>query len=138
MTSYTETTDTFPYPTGSVVGVLTDDTALDNARRRLGAAGFEADRYDVLQGEEGLARIDVEGAAHGALGALKRRVQAALSDDAEHARRYVDHLRAGRYVVGVRVGEEEAAKERAVEALRGSPAEFVHYYGENYVEDLDT
>jgi hypothetical protein len=130
-------TDTFPYPNGSVVGILTDDNALENARGRLEAAGFDADRWDLLHGEEGLARIDVDGTAHGRSGSLMRRLQTAVSEDADHVRRYAEHLRSGHYILGVPVGEDEAAKERAADALRGAPAEFVHYYAENYVEDLD-
>jgi hypothetical protein len=136
MTSHANRTDTFPYPTGSVVGVVTDSTALEDARRRLEAGGFDLDRCDVLHGEEGLSRIDVDGAAHGRSGSLMRRLQGALSDDAAHVRRYAEHLREGHYVLAVRVGEDEAAKERVADALRGSHAEFVHYYAENYVEDL--
>jgi hypothetical protein len=138
MHGHRDTSDTFPYPTGSVVGILSDATALEDARRRLEAAGFDVDRCDVLHGEAGLARIDVDGAAHGTSGSLMRRLQATLSDDADHVRRYAEDLRAGHYVFGVRVGEDEAAKERAADALRGSRAEYVHYYAENYVEDLDT
>jgi hypothetical protein len=129
--------DSFPYPTGSVVGILNDETAFENARERLQAAGFDVERCEVLHGEEGLARIDLDGAAHGRSGSVMRRLQSAMSDDAAHVRRYAEQLNAGGYVLGVPVGEEEAAKERAAEALRGSPAEFVHYYAENYVEDLD-
>jgi hypothetical protein len=137
MTDRAPATDTFPYPTGSVVGILSDSAALEDARRRLGAAGFDAERCDVLHGEEGLARIDVEGVAHGTSGSLVRMLQSALSDDAAHVRQYAEHLNAGHYVLGVRVGEEEAAKERAADALRDSRAEFVRYYAETYVEDLD-
>ena len=68
-------TDSFPYPRGSVVGVLTDDATYEDARRRLEDSGF-ADRCDVLHGEEGLARIDVDGKAHGSSGSLFRRLQA--------------------------------------------------------------
>jgi hypothetical protein len=130
--------DSFPYPTGSVVGVLTDRTALENAQRHLEATGFDVERCDVLHGEDGLARIDVGGTAHGTSGSLMRRLQSAISDDADHVRRYAEHLEAGHYVLGVPVGEDDAAKERAADALRRSRAEFVHYYAENYVEDLDT
>jgi hypothetical protein len=137
MTGDPHPTDTFPYPGGSVVGIVPDSAALDDARRRLEEAGFDADRADVLHGDEGLARIDVEGAEHGRSGSLMRRLQSALSDDADHVRRYADSLRSGQYVIGVRVGEDEATKERAANALRASPAEFLHYYAENYVEDLD-
>lgn len=126
----------FPYPGGNVVGVLADDAALDDARERLEEAGFEPDRYDVLQGERDAERIDIGGEGHGLGGTIVRKLQAIFSDDAAHARRYAEHLRAGHYVVGVSVGEDEAAKERAANALRAVGAQFLNYYAENYVEDL--
>jgi hypothetical protein len=129
--------DSFPYPRGSVVGILTDDATLEDARRRLERAGFGADRYDVLHGDQGLARIDAGGQAHGRRGTIIRSLQAALSDDADHVQRYANHLRAGHYVVGVAVADDEAAKRRAADALRAAHGEFLNYYAENYVEDLD-
>jgi hypothetical protein len=123
--------DTFPYPEGSVVAVFTDGTALENARGRLEEAGFD---IEVLHGEEGLARIDVAGAAHGRSGSLMRRIQSVLGDEGDHARQYAEHLENGHYVVGVPVGEDEAAKQRAADAL--GPAETIRYYAESYVEDL--
>jgi hypothetical protein len=128
--------DRFPYPGGNVVGVLLDGTSLDAARERLERAGFGPDRYDVLHGEHDVARIDLKGEAHGLAGSIIRRLQAAFSDDAEHARRYAEHLRAGHYLVGVSVGEDDAAKQRAADALRAADAQFLNYYAENYVEDL--
>ena len=130
------TADTFPYPTGQVVGVLVDDTAIADARRLLDGSGFGAEDYDVLQGEEGLARIDVDGQQHGRGGKFLRRLQALFGDDAEDAGRYAEHLRAGHYIVGVAVGEDEAAKQRAAAALRSAHAESVDYFGDNYVETL--
>jgi hypothetical protein len=130
-------TDSFPYPRGRVVGVLADDATFEDARRRLERAGFGTDRCDVLHGDEGLARIDVEGEAHGRRGTITRRLQAVLSDDASHVQRYAEHLRAGRYVVGVAVADDEAAKQRAADALRAAHGESLSYYAENYVEDLD-
>ena len=132
----TSRSDTFPYPTGRVVGILIDDTAFADARRSLERSGFGADDYDVLHGQQGLARIDVDGEQHGRGGRFLRRLQSVFSDDAEDARNYAEHLRAGHYVVGVAVGEDEAAKQRAAEALRAASAESVDYFGENYVEAL--
>ena len=129
--------DRFPYPGGSVVGVLVDGAALAGARERLQQAGFGPDRYDVLEGERDVARIDVKGEGHGRAGTIMRKVQAVLSDDADHARRYAEHLRDGHYVVGVSVGEDEAAKQRAADALRAADAQFLNYYADNYVEDLN-
>jgi hypothetical protein len=128
--------DRFPYPGGNVVGVLLDDAALDGARERLTQAGFASDRYDVL-GASDVDRIDVKGAAHGLAGSVKRWLQHVMSDDADQASRYAEHLRDGHFVLGVSVGEDEAAKRRAADALRGADAQFIHYYADNYVEDLD-
>jgi hypothetical protein len=132
-----EQSDPFPYPRGSVVGILTDEGELEDARDRLAQAGFAADRCDVLHGDQGLARIDADGRAHGRSGTIKRRLQAVFSDDSDHVQRYVEHLRAGHYVVGVAVGEDEAAKRRAADALLAARGEFVNYYAGGYVEDLD-
>ena len=128
--------DRFPYPGGNVIGVLLDDVALNGARERLAQAGFTPDRYDVLEGERDAGRIDVKGEAHGLAGTIKRWLQGVLSDDADHARRYAEHLREGHFLLGVSVGEDEAAKQRAADALRGADAQFINYYAGNYVEDL--
>jgi hypothetical protein len=128
--------DRFPYPGGNVVGVFADDAALDDARERLEQAGFGPDRYDVLKGEADAERIDVEGEGHGLGGAIVRKLQSLFSDDAAHVRRYAESLRAGHYVLGVSVGEDEVARQRVADALRGAGAQFLNYYAENYVEDL--
>ena len=128
--------DLFPYPEGNVVGLLLDDAALGQARARLEQAGFAPGSYDVLQGEADAGRIDVNGEAHGRAGTVKRWLQGVMSDDADHARRYAEQLREGHIVLGVSVEEDESAKRRAADALRGAGAEFIHYYAENYVEDL--
>src|SRR4051812_7865861 len=104
MTSDSHSTDTFPYPRGNVVAIITDSTALENARRGLAAAGFDVDRCAVLHGEDGLAQIDVEGTEHGRSGSLMRRLQSVFSDDADHVHQYAEHLKSGHYVVGVPVG----------------------------------
>jgi hypothetical protein len=128
--------DRFPYPGGNVIGVLLDRAALDGARERLEQAGFGPDRYEVLEGERDVGRIDLEGEEHGRGGSFMRKLQSVFSDDADHARRYAEHLHDGHYVVGVSVGDDEAAKQRAADALRTADAQFLNYYADNYVEDL--
>ena len=124
-------TDTFPYPGGSVVAVFADAETCDDARRRLAQSGLG---YDVLHGEEDSRRIDVDGEAHGRT--FVRKLQSVFSDDADHAREYAQHLREGRWLVGVTVGDDEQAKQRAAEALRAAHAQSLTYYAERYVEDL--
>jgi hypothetical protein len=128
--------DRFPYPGGTVIGLLSGQPEIENARARLEQAGFAADRYDVLHGEQDAERLDVEGKAHGMAGTIVRRLQALVSDEADHVRGYAEHLRAGGYVVGVSVGADEQAKERAADALRAAGAGSLNYYAADYVEDL--
>jgi hypothetical protein len=136
--SRSNASDSFPYPRGRVVGVLRDDATFQDALQLLDGAGFARDGCDVLHGEQGLARIDVEGKAHGKGGAVMRRLQAAFSDDAHDVGEYAEHLRAGHYVVGVAVGDDAAVVRRAADALQAAHAEYLKYYADNYVEDLDT
>jgi hypothetical protein len=136
MTDDSSARDRFPYPGGNVIGVLADEAALNGARERLAEAGFGPDRYDVLEGERDVGRIDVGGGKHGFVGTVERWLQGVFSDDADHARRYAEQLREGHFVVGVAVGQDEAAKQRAASALRGADAQFINFYAENYVEDL--
>jgi hypothetical protein len=77
--------DRFPYPGGDLI----DDAARDGARERLQQAGFGPDRYEVLEGERDVGRIDLKGDEHGRAGTCAG-LQAVLSDDADHARRYAD------------------------------------------------
>lgn len=126
----------FPYPSGSVVGVLADLAALEAAGERLEQAGFDADHYDVLSGDQGLARLDADGEQHGKAGSLIRRVQGIVTDEGDHVRRYAEHLRQGHYVIGVDVGDDEAAKTRAASVLHASGAQFVNFYAADYFEAL--
>ena len=128
--------DRFPYPGGNVLGVLLDDAALSGARERLEQAGFAPDHYDVLKGERDASRIDVEGGKHGLIGTVERWLQGVFSDDGNHVHRYAEHLHEGHFVIGVAVGDDDAAKQRAGDALRGAGAQFINYYADNYVEDL--
>lgn len=99
-------------------------------------AGFGSASCDLLHGEADADRIDITGKAHGWTGTVIRKLQEAVTDEGELTRRYADHLRAGHYLVGVRVGGDAAAKQRAAEALRGADAQFLTYYAANFIEDL--
>jgi hypothetical protein len=128
----------FPDPRGDVVAVFADEPAFEPARERLEQAGFGRDQYEVLHGEADLARIDTTSEAHGWMGRLFRRLQDVVTDESEHARRYERWLREGRCIVGVVVGDDQAAKQHAAEALRGPEVEFLAYYAANHIEDLAT
>lgn len=66
----------------------------------------------------------------GLRGTLVGKLQAIFSDDAAHVRRYAEQLRAGHYVLGVSVGEDEATKERAADAFCAAGAQSLNYYAE--------
>ena len=126
----------FPYPSGSVVGGFVDELASNTARERLGQAGFGPDYYRVLHGDNDAGQLDITGEAHGPMGQIFRRLQNAVTDEGDLVRRYAEYLRDGHYLVGVRVGRDDAAKRRAAAALHDAGPEFLTYYATNYIEDL--
>jgi hypothetical protein len=126
----------FPYPSGTVVGGFVDELATSAARERLRQAGFGPDYYRVLHGEDDAGHMDVTGEAHGGIGRIFRRLQNAVTDEGDLVRRYAEYLRDGHYLVGVRVGGDEATKRRAAAALHEAGPEFLTYYAANYIEDL--
>jgi hypothetical protein len=134
VTHGTQADDPFPYPQGSVVGGFVDEATVDAARDRLEQVGYGSDRYDVLHGAGDVGRIDATGEAHGKIGTLIRKLQGGTTDEGDYAHRYAEYLRDGHYLIGVRVGDDEAAKQRVAEALRG--AEFLTYYAASYIEEL--
>ena len=92
----------------------------------------------ILHGEQDARRLDVAGEEHGFLGKLIRVLQDAVSYDVDHLRFHSARLQAGDDVVGVAVGDDEDAKQRAVDALRAAGARFVNYYGDYYVQSFTT
>jgi hypothetical protein len=126
-----------PYPHELVVGMFDDDQAMRRAVEALRRSGFEPDDFDVLHGAEDARRLDVTGEAHGLAGRVIRALQWLSSPDFDHVARHAEKLHAGGFVVGVEVGEDEDAKRRAADALRGAGSEFVNYYADHYIESLD-
>lgn len=62
-----KTSDFIAYPTNKVVGFIDDLGDAQAALSDLRASGFAADEIEVLVGEEGAQRIDVNGGEHGVL-----------------------------------------------------------------------
>jgi hypothetical protein len=130
------TFERFPYPLGLVVGVLRSTEQVQRAEEELERAGLTSQRREVLHGEDDARSLDVSGDAHGLRGRLIRALQQAASPDLDHARRHAEYMRAGDYVLAVEVGNDEDAKRGVADALRAAGAEFLNYYGENYIESL--
>ena len=89
-----------------------------------------------MQGDEDARSLDPQGTAHDVAGRLTRALQEAASYERDHARRHVDHLQGGGYVLGVLVGVDEDAKRRSGDAIRAHGGEFVNYYADTYIESL--
>src|SRR5260370_9987442 len=85
--------DFIAYPTNKVVGFIDDPGDAQAALSDLRAAGFTGDEIEVLTGEEGARRIDVNGGEHGALAHIVRSVLKTLGDyEIPHAKRHEQDL----------------------------------------------
>ena len=118
-----------PYPTNRVVGTVTNS---EKAREAIGAllqAGFPQDDVDLLQGEEGLHRLDQDGAQHGFLAQVQRTVIRTFDlDEFKHLTHHVEDVRAGRCVLMVLTRRREQ-RLQAAEILHQHGAAFVGFYG---------
>jgi len=121
--------DFVAYPTNRVVGTVTD---AGKAREAIGAllqAGFHQEDIDLLQGEEGLHRLDQTGAEHGFLAQFQRTVIRTFeTDEFKHLTHHCDDVRAGRCVLMVLTKRREQ-RIVAGDILHQYGAEFVGFYG---------
>jgi len=84
-----KTSDFIAYPINKVVGFIDDLGDVKAALGDLRAAGFKAEDIQVLTGEEGAHRIDVNGDEHGEWAHIVRSIQKTLGDyEIPHAKRH--------------------------------------------------
>lgn len=122
-------------PVGRVTGLFVEPEAVTAAVEALRAAGVPNDRLEVFTGEEGKRRIDASGEAHGAAGRLFRMVESWVSDTSSFHALAERHLAAGGHVVAAEVGDDEALKSRAMQALSVAGATDVKYWHTLFVEE---
>lgn len=125
----TERRDFIPYPTNRVVGTVTD---AGKAREAIGAllqAGFREEDIDLLQGDEGLRRLDQTGAEHGFLAQFQRTVISTFDlDEFKHLAHHIEDIRAGKCVIMVLTKRREQ-RMVAADILHEHGAAFVGFYG---------
>jgi hypothetical protein len=119
-----------------VVAVIDDPSEAAVAAHELQEAGFDATAITVLQGEDGAARIDGMGRAHGVRSRLRRLLAFTVMDQLPDFVLYERALRDGRSVLIVRA-PGDADKRRAHEILRAHGGHFANYYGRFATEELD-
>ena len=121
--------DFIAYPTNRVVGTVTDAGKAREAIAALLQAGFHQKDIDLLQGEEGLHRLDHTGAEHGFLAQFQRTVIRTFeTDEFKHLTHHVEDVRAGRCVIMVLTKRREQ-RIVAGDILHQHGAEFVGFYG---------
>jgi hypothetical protein len=122
----------FPYD--SVVGVLDDQTHVNDAVQDLSDAGFAENDIFVLAGERGVERIDAKGERHGLLGRIFRKIDK-LGDEHDETEAHVAALREGQFVVGAHV-TDDGHKARALEVFQRHNGHHVSYYSRWTTERL--
>ena len=124
-----ERKDFVAYPTNRVVGTVSD---AGRAREAIGAllqAGFRQEDIDLLQGEEGLHRLDETGAEHGLLAQFHRSLIRNFElEEFKHLTHQIEDVRAGRCVIMV-LAKRREQRIVAGDILHQYGAEFVGFYG---------
>jgi hypothetical protein len=131
-----EKTEFISYPTDKIVGIIDDPADLEAALRDLTAAGFTTDDIEVLTGEEGAHRIDVEGDKHGVFACIVRSIQKLGNYESAHLKRHEQELLAGHFGVGVTAKKEED-REKVREILKSHNGHFINFYGTWAMQKLE-
>lgn len=127
--------DNFQFnPIGRVTGLFKAHGPVVPCVRALEAAGLASSDVEVFAGEEGMARIDPTGEAHGAAGKLFRLVESWVSDTSDFHAEAAAHLAAGGYIVAAHVGTDDALKAQVMRLLTEQGATDVKYWHSLFVE----
>jgi hypothetical protein len=127
--------DNFQFnPIGRVTGLFHAHEPVVPCVRALEAAGLASSDIEVFAGQEGMARVDPAGEAHGAAGKLFRLVESWVSDTSDFHAEAAAHLAAGGYIVAAHVGTDEALKARVMRLFAEQGAEDVKYWHSLFVE----
>jgi hypothetical protein len=119
-----------PYPTNRVVGTIQTAPEAQAAIQALLQAGFEREGVDVLHGESDMQRLDPTGSAHGFFAQFQRALMrtAASAEEYGHLKQHVEDVRAGRFVVMVRVKSADQ-RHRAADVLTSHGGTSVGFFG---------
>lgn len=109
------------FPRNAVAGVLQDTSAVGRIVTEVAAAGVEESRVHLVLGAEGAAML--RNAYQGGVGMLG----ALFGYEADHTRRHLNEVEAGRVLMIVEV-DDDAVGERVGGILARHGAEFVNYY----------
>lgn len=124
------------YPVDRLLAVLDDPTDAARGAAALVAAGIPGHDITILRGDEGAARLDGTGAAHGRMERMLRLVSFTLMDQLPDMAWYEQAVRRGAAVVMVRVRGEDS-KGIAVARLRANGAHFINHYGRFATEEIE-
>jgi hypothetical protein len=103
----------------------------------LKAAGFTADEIEVLTGEEGARRIDVNGGEHGVLAHIVRSILKTLGEyEIPHAKRHEQELLAGHFGIGV-IAKQEEHQKKVRGILKSHNGHFINFYGTWTMQNLE-
>lgn len=130
--------DFISYPLYRVAGTIATPGAARRAIEELIVAGVPLDDIDVLHGEQDIHRLDPTGADHGFLSKFQRTLINTLAPtgEADHLRRHVDDVLAGRVVIMV-VAEAPELRTTVAATLKTHGAVDVGFYGRWMWQSLD-
>jgi hypothetical protein len=123
-------------PTKSVTAFFPAGQDLHAMLSALSEAGFASAKVDVFAGEQGAARLDSDGAKHGAWVRFRRGLEHAFADESEVHERGEQVLRSGGSIVAVRTDGEATQKDRAATTLKTHHGAEVTYWGNMVIERL--
>ena len=124
-------------PVNRVTAVLSSQRGTRSALRELHGAGFGDDSVELFAGPAGAAALDLTGERHGIVARVIKTIEANADPEIGDSMRAADaELKAGGYVVAVRMDGHEHQRRQVAEILAAHGGRFIRYWTRWFVESL--
>lgn len=129
--------DFIPYLTNRLTCYFEQVSDYRAAIKQFAAAGFDTDSILVLQGGEGIEKLDPEGDHHGTFARLSRLVQKIMSEHEKHEfEKLEEHMRQGHIVIAVEARDNNV-REKAHQIMHDNNGHHITYFSRFYIETIE-
>lgn len=125
------------YPTNRLTCYFEKKEDFQQAMREFAGENFDISDIYVLQGQEGIEVLDIDGSQHGILARISRLVQSVMADSEIHEFELMrEHLEQGHIVIAVHT-PEQYQRDTAQRIMHNHNGHHITFFSRFYVETIE-
>lgn len=123
-------------PNGRVCAILETVETAGNSLDAMIVSGVNIEDIEIYFGKKGVDVIDSNATQHGVLASIAKAFRAYGDEENKSLHIYEDALEKGEYVMTVKTGDKDEAKEKVRKILADHSAHNINYFGSWVVEGM--